>query len=368
MLSTILRPIDSFMHAMFGDLAPTGRAWARVGIIVLGVAALMSYDFGASVSWKHGAFLALLSFVAAFGPEAAHKAWEEGRKGVATTIAVLCVPLLAIEFYSHAGYTAGLRGDNIATAKVANVKYDNATDAVKEDKANLTMWTERLAKLEAENAWVVTVTADALRAQAVNMEGDKVFKRSKECANVTIAESRKFCDKLADIRSRISLAEEKATLTKQIEGTKKVLADARSKADTTEYKSSAVVHQNEFLAKAVALVGYGELAPSATIEETAQQSANLMMALAGTGLPAFALFIAGLYRRKEQSEDAYQRPAPRAMTETRRQVEDRYQEIKAGENPKDKSSVNLFMKSGASKKEILDFLEHTLRNADMRTA
>jgi hypothetical protein len=301
-MKAITRPLDSFMHAMFGDLAPTGRAWARVGIVVLCVAALMSYDFGASVSWKHGLFLAVLSFVAAFGPEAAHKAWDEGRAGASIAIACVCVPLLAIEFYSHAGYTAGLRGDNIATAKVANVKYDHAQDSVKEDKLNLTMWSERLQKLEAEanNAWLATVTADALRGQlasanlAIDLEAknggckSKCLARTKERDNIV---------------SKIAIAEEKADLTKKIEATKRVLADARDKADATEFKSSAVVHQNQFLAKAVALVGYGSLKPSDAIEETAQQSANLMMALAGTGLPAFALFVAGLYRRRGGEED-----------------------------------------------------------------
>lgn len=324
-MKTLLRPIDSFMFAMFGSLEPTGRAWARVGIIVLGVAALMSYDFGASVSWKHGVFLALLSFVAAFGPEVAHKAWEEGRKGVALTVAAICVPLLAIEFYSHAGYTAGLRGKDMAVTKVANVKYDNATEAVKEDKRNLTMWEDRLAKLEAENGWVATVTADALRAQveSANLAIELEAKRGG-CKTKCLARTKERDDLL----SKIALAEEKANLTRQIEATKKILADARTKADATEFRSSAVVHQNEFLAKAVALVGYGELAPSATIEETAQQSANLMMALAGTGLPAFALFIAGLYRRKTQPADTYENP--RAMTDTQRDIADVMARIKPG--------------------------------------
>lgn len=301
-MKALARPLDSFMHAMFGNLAPTGRAWARVGIIVLCVAALMSYDFGASVSWKHGLFLAILSFVAAFGPEAAHKAWDEGRKGASLAIACICVPLLAIEFYSHAGYTAGLRGDNVATARVANVKYDHAQDSVKEDKANLAMWEGRLKSLETEasNGWLATVTADALRAQlasanlAIDLEANKGGCKSKCLARTKERD---------DIASKIAIAEEKADLTKKIEATKRVLADARAKADVTEYKSSAVVHQNEFLAKAVALVGYGSLKPTDAIEETAQQSANLMMALAGTGLPAFALFVAGLYRRRGPAEE-----------------------------------------------------------------
>jgi len=66
---------ERFIHAMLGNLNPTGRMWAHIGVIVLIVAAAMSWGFGAEVSWKHAAFLACLTFVAAFGPEAAHRAW-----------------------------------------------------------------------------------------------------------------------------------------------------------------------------------------------------------------------------------------------------------------------------------------------------
>ena len=61
-------------------------------------------------------------------------------------------------------------------------------------------------------------------------------------------------------------------------------AEARDKAAVTEHKSSSVVHQNQFLARAVALVGYQSLEPSKTIETATEQSASIMMALAGTGL------------------------------------------------------------------------------------
>ena len=61
---------------------------------------------------------------------------------------------------------------------------------------------------------------------------------------------------MTDLAARIAIAEEKSELTKKIEATKKVLAGAREKAIATEHKSSPVVHQNEFLAKAVALVGF----------------------------------------------------------------------------------------------------------------
>lgn len=290
---------DSFISSMFGDLAPTGRVWARVGLVVLAVAAWMSFDFGHSVSFKHACFLAALTFVAAFGPEAAYKAWQQGKFGSAIAIAAVCAPLLAIEFYSHAGYTAGLRGHNLAEARVANVRYDGAQDAVKEDKANLALWTKRLADLEAENAWVATVTAEALRAKlaGANLAIEQEAKRVK-CGQKCLA----LTKERDELSSKIALAEEKGELQKKIEATKRVLDKARAKADTTEHKSSAVAHQNAFLAKAVALVGFGSLQPTETIEVSAEQSANLAMAIAGTGLPAFCLFVAGLYRREEPGD------------------------------------------------------------------
>ena len=62
-MKAISRGLDSFIEAMFGTLDKTGKVWARVGAIVLAVAAAMSFDFGHQVSFKHGLFLASLVIV-----------------------------------------------------------------------------------------------------------------------------------------------------------------------------------------------------------------------------------------------------------------------------------------------------------------
>ncbi len=315
----ILNPIDRVVDAMIGkNLEDAGRAWARVGVVVLCVAAWMSYDFGSSVSLKHAIFLACLTFVAAFGPDAAHKAWNTGKKGAAVAIAVICAPLLLIEFYSHAGYTAGLRGHNIETTKVANVKYDGAQEATKEDKANLEMWKTQLATLMEKDGWTATVTATSLREELATvkerMAAEEKGQRGRKAGRGKEFES--LQNRANDLSSRIGKVEQREDLGKRIEATQRILDGKREVAAKTEHRSSAVVHQNQFLAKAVALVGYQSLEPTATIEESAQQSANLAMAVAGTGLPAFALFIAGLYRRKEDEapERTYTNVQPRTPT------------------------------------------------------
>jgi hypothetical protein len=305
------------LKEMFGELSAFGKFWLYVGLGTLFAAALMSFDFGWSVSWKHALFLALLSVITAFAPEAAYRQWQRGLKGPAFAIIAVCAPLFAIEFYSHAGYTAGLRGHNLTDAKVQNVKYAGAQEAVSEDKTNLEMWRKRLAALESEHAWAATVTAEALRAQlaSANLAIELEAKRGG-CKSKCLARTKER----DDIASKIALAEEKADLTKKIEATRAVLAKARDKADVTEFKHSSVDHQNQFLAKAVALISAGSLEPSELMAEGAQQSVNLAMAIAGTGLPAFALFIAGLYRREEdepqgrtEAQPAPTQPAAQAL-------------------------------------------------------
>lgn len=281
---------------LFDDLDPFGRFWLVLGLGSLAAAAAMSFDFGFGVSIKHALFLAILSVVAAFGPMAAEMLFSKGRKGPAIATGLICIPLLGIEFYSHAGYTAGLRGTNIETATVQNTRYDGAQDGVKEAKASLVLFEKRLADLEAANAWAPTVNAEALRAQLAssNLAIDLESKRGG--CKAKCLERTKERDAIA---SKIAIAEERSSLTGQIEATKRVIAGAREKANTTEHKSSAVDHQNKSLKKWVALAYNGSTTVSDLQAEAAEQSANLAMAIAGTGLPAFALFMAGLFRRPE---------------------------------------------------------------------
>lgn len=295
---------------MFGDLDPFGRFWMAVGLGTLVAAAAMSFDFGWGVSLKHAVFLGLLTVVAAFGPMAAEMLWRNGRKGPAIATAVICLPLLGIEFFSHAGYTAGLRGSNIETAVVQNARYDGAQDAVSEDKTNLAMWREQLSTLTAQNAWAPTVKAEAMRVELAHIKAridkEKAGKRGRK------AGCGKECERLQDqaskLEERIGIAERASDLTKRIEATQRVLDTKRDVAAKTEHKSSAVDHQNKFLIATVSLVANGGAEASKVQAMGAEQAVNLAMALAGTGLPAFALFIAGLFRRPEDDKAPEAKP------------------------------------------------------------
>lgn len=288
------------LREMYGELTAWGRFWLVLGLVTLCAAAAMSMAFGWSVSFKHAMFLGCLSVIAAFAPDAAHQQWKRGSKGIAAAIAIVCAPLLMIEFYSHAGYTAGLRGENIAVAKVQNVKWDDGRDQVEDNRANLKLWTEQLATLQADNAWAATVTADGLRQQIDSL-------KSAEAAEARLGGCGRKCraiqDEIASVSGKVAVVEQREDLTKRIEATQRLVDKYREKSATIEHKISSVDMQNQFLAKAVALFTEGSLQPTQRQDATAEQTINLAMALAGTGLPAFALFIAGLYRTRDPYED-----------------------------------------------------------------
>lgn len=298
------------MTAMYGELTPWGRFWLCVGLITLFAAAAMSMGFGYSVSLKHALFLGCLTVVAAFAPDAAHQQWREGSKGVAVAIAIICVPLLGIEFYSHAGYTAGLRGANVQTASIQNVKYDDGRAQVADNAANLKLWKRQLASLQAENAWAATISADGLRAELQTANEAVRQEEARGGCGPRCMAKMKSRDEIA---SKIAVVEKSEDLTKRIEATQRLVDKYRVASAGIEHKVSSVDLQNQFLAKTVALVSSGSLTPTEFEDAGSNQAINMAMALAGTGLPAFALFIAGLYRlpRRDDDNDIWARQAKR---------------------------------------------------------
>jgi hypothetical protein len=292
--------MPKFLRELFGDLPPWGRAWLYVGLAALLWAALMSWSFGYEISVKHASFLVCLSIVAAALPDAARHWWDEGRYGIGAILGLIAVPVLIIEFYTHAGYTAGLRGSNVETAQVQNMRHAGAQNTAAENAALLASFKKQLEKFRSENEWTTTASADALRKQiAVHDKEIENEAARKGCKTKCEALMRKK----AETEAKIATIESGNALVAKIEAMQKLVDSKRDVAATVEHKSSAVAHQNQFLAKNVALLWSGSLTPSDLMSEGTQQSVNLAMALAGTGLPALALFVAGLYRRPTRRDE-----------------------------------------------------------------
>lgn len=298
--------MPGFIRDLLSDLDAFGRLWLGLGAAALIAAAAMSADFGWGLSLKHALFLAVLSVVAAFGPMASEMLWGRGRKGASLATAAICLPMLGIEFYSHAGYTAGLRGSNIETARVQNVRWAGAQDASTEEQTNVGLWRKQLATLMDQHAWAGTVKADGLRAQIESAQKAIDLEAARGgCKTKCLAVMREK----ADLEQRIAIAEQASDLARRIEATQRVLDGKRETAAKVEHKSSAAAHQNDSLRKWVALAANGTVTASDLQAEAAEQSVNFAMAVAGTGLPAFAFFMAGLFRRGRRPADIDEPPA-----------------------------------------------------------
>lgn len=286
---------------LFGDLSPWGRLWLYFGVVALIAASWMSFMVGLKMTLAHALFLVILSFVAAFLPVTAEFMWQRGRKVMAVVLGALCIPLLAIEFGQHAAYTAGIRGHDMAVTRVQNVKHKGAQDNVEELQNQMAFWTKRRADLIQQNGWTASVTADALRARmaSLNLAIDQEAARGG-CKQRCLARTQER----DEVAARIAVLEETKNLDDRIKHATAKVEELRGKAATVEFKSSQTEHMNAFLSKAVAFFGQGELQPDARTEEGTQLSANLAMALAGTGLPALCFFAAGLFRRKDDEPDA----------------------------------------------------------------
>ncbi len=292
--------MKSTIKALYGDMKPWGKVWLYTGLVTLVVAAAMSVDFGWSVSSKHAIFLGCLSLVAAFLPDAARDQWKHESKAMGAVLALIAVPLLAIEFGSHAGYTAGLRGTNITEAKVQNTKYEDTREQVADHRKNLAMWQAQLAKLQADNAWAATVKADGLRAEMAPM--DKAIELETARGGCKTKCQALMAQK-ADLEKRITTVEQATDLTKRIEATQRLVDASRAKAASTEHKVSTVDHQNGFYAQTVSLMRTGSINASEQTEHTMNAAINVAMALAGTGLPALCFFVAGLYRNRREDQE-----------------------------------------------------------------
>ena len=228
-------------------------------------------------------------------------AWRGGNKAMCATFAIGAAFVFSLNLLSNLG-SVGWQRDAVATAAtVQNTKYDDSRDQVSEGKASLAMWEVRLAKLEAENAWSATVTAEALRAQlaSANLAIDLEAKRGG-CKALCLARTKER----DDIASKIAIAEETGTLRKQIEATKAVLASHRAKAANTEAVTAAPVSQAAFFASMVSL----DLKPSDTSKTWTDRGIASWLAL---GL-CVAPILFGLIGWKSSADEDHMDPPPSA--------------------------------------------------------
>jgi hypothetical protein len=243
------------------------RRWRHLGHVFTVTSMLMTGWAG----WHLGgdsliASVVLAVLFAAVTYGAAHllteidASWAEGRRNAAIGLTVVFGLFFCAEYFAHTMFNVGHRATDIEHAQLQDTRFDDTQSQKAELAEKKKLLEGRLDKLEAQHAWMSTKPSAAWKAEIANMEGDKVFARSKQCANVTKADSRAFCDKLAELRANLAVAEDHDKTSEMLAATETALLNTREKSASMTKGESSAAEQTKVIAQLTSF----SLTPSAT--------------------------------------------------------------------------------------------------------
>jgi hypothetical protein len=353
------------------ELQPYFTGAAILGVLLLIGDTLLSAKFGWTISAEAMFIVAAISLASGILPVVGWFFLRAGHKPVAGAIFVAWA-LFAFPFnvYSNMGVATAGRMGEVQKAGLQETTYNERKKAVAESEAKLELFTKQLGSLIEQNAWAASVNAEALRtesatlATAIEQEGSK---KNRGCKRKCLD----LMNKKADVDRQIGVAEQRTDLTKQIDATKVVLAKAREDLAGTDGGVSVTANQASLYAKVVNWDLGGT--PDDRSVSIANEVTGIIMAIVLAVLAA-ATTLAGAYpallkvgrinvNAREYTVEADDLPTQsRAMTETRAKIEDRYQQIKAGEKPNAGNS-NYFVRVEGKAEDALAKLADILRKS-----
>lgn len=307
LIAALARGISSY----WSGHTTSGQVWLTAGIIALIVDAALCYQYGVTQTTLHGIGFAVVALFFAKLPDGAYEEWIKGNKVSGAVLGVLCIPLGAVAYQSHIGYGAGVRMGDIKAAAIQDVKYEDARGQVVDNRANLAMWTDQLAKLKAESGWSPTTKADALHSELATLR-TRIVEEQKGTRGRR-AGCGKECERLqneaGEIEKKIATIESVADLTGKIEATQRLVDKYREASAKTQAGMSSVAMQttaNTQLFGVVRAAWTGEpLEQAMKTSEDSAKLANLLITAAGSLafmlMAPIGFFMAGR-NRKSASE------------------------------------------------------------------
>ena len=281
------------MHATPASWQTLQRIFLGLGAVGLLISCAMTFKFGYAMSWLHAVALVTVTVMAAFIFPAKRFLREFGAIGPARIVGILGVFFIALEFYSHLGYTVGMRNKATLEATVQTAAYKNTQDALESEKTNLAFWRKQLTDLKQQNAWTATVTADGLRAslEAADKKIELETRRGG-CKRKCLV----LMEDKANLEARIATAEKVEDLSKRIEATQRILDGKTEKAVTVKAGFSAASAQTDWMGK-IYLLGTGTDAKDALNPDDVTLTVTdivigFFIALGATMLPTTAFFFA----------------------------------------------------------------------------
>ena len=270
------------MAAMTNDSDELERSFRWMGHAFTVIAACMTASFGWSLGGDEftakvliALGLALVTVLVAKLLSAIDIEWRAGNKKVAGWLLVAWCVGVGVEYFSHIGFTVGHRSSDVQKASLQTTVYTDTRGGLDEAKSRVAFFEKRLSELKGGEGWSSTRPVAAWQADIANLEGDFLYKRSKQCANVTQPDSRAFCDRLKELRANLATAEEHAKTTAMLVAARNGLDKARSAAVEVKKGDSAAFSQTEMVAQ----VATWSLAPSAAAMHWANISVGAIISL-----------------------------------------------------------------------------------------
>jgi hypothetical protein len=224
------------------------QAALAVGLVALAIGCLMSFTFGLSMSVLHAFGFALLTIAGCIIFPVAGLKRESGQHAIG--LFAMGTLFLAIEFFSHIGYSVGTSVMETEQTGAQNAAYEIKQDSAKRNAQQLALYRSDLDKLRSANPWAVSVSADGLRAQIAPMdESIRQEERRGGCGPKCLALQK---DKAA-IEDKIAVVEKDNQISKQIALLEAEVNKREDQASSAEFKSSRVVAQTSFVAKLATL-------------------------------------------------------------------------------------------------------------------
>lgn len=281
------------MHHMPTSWSTLQRIFLGVGAVGLVISCLMTFKFGYAMSWLHAVSLVTVTIMAAFVFPARKFLADFGMTNAAKAFTVLGVFFVSLEFYSHLGYTVGMRNKATMEATVQTAAYQNTQDALASEKTNLAFWRQQLEDLKSQNEWAATVTADGLRAQLASAD-KKIELETKRggCKRKCLA----LMEDKGALEAKIAAAEKIDDLSKRIEATQRIVDGKVEKAVTVKHGFSAAAAQTDWMGKIYLLATGTEAEAALNPDQITLTVTDIVIgffiALGATTLPTAAFYVA----------------------------------------------------------------------------
>lgn len=220
--------------------------------------------------------------------------WQAERYAAAVAVAIVAGLFFVGEYNGHLMFQVSHRKADIEQATLQDTRYDDTRSSVDELKFKKQTLEKQKAKLEDAtlSGWNSTKPTAAWQADITNLEGDKLFKRSNGCSSVTRSDSRAFCDKLAEARANLAVAQSYDDTVAQLKATDTALLSMRDKSADTHKGESITADSTKLFAQ----ISTGSLAPASSALAWTNIGVGGFISLLSTIGAAFFKWLAASYR------------------------------------------------------------------------